>query len=193
VLSSILRICLITVITNTFVFFGNSYISNAEAQQKYRSHPIKEVVLGLGGHDVGVFGHKKERGRDLNIEVRLIPPEIGLWEFIYSPTPHIGVHINGDGNTNQLFLGGNWIFDFGSIFFAGGSLGFAIHDGELDSDTKGRKDLGMQLLFRESVEFGVRFEERHAISIMLDHISNASIDDQNEGLDTVSIRYTSSF
>ena len=43
------------------------------------------------------------------------------------------------------------------------------------------------------LEFGFRFQKKYAVSIMLDHISNASIDDQNEGLDTFGVRYGVSF
>ena len=159
-----------------------------EARAGGRS-PIKEVVVGAGGHDVGVFGRRKESGADFNAEIRFLPFEWQIWSWIFSPTPHIGVHFNTDGNTNQVFVGGNWLFDFGGGIFGGGSLGFALHDGELDSNTRGRKDLGLPVLFRESIEIGFRFNENNAISLMLDHISNASIGDQNEGLDTVGLRY----
>tara|TARA_Y100001934_G_C12364333_1_gene782579 strand:- start:2766 stop:3368 length:603 start_codon:yes stop_codon:yes gene_type:complete len=175
------------------VISGLVNIDMAFAEKARINHPIKEIIIGGGGHDVGVFGHKKERGSDLNIEVRLLPIEWNIWRYIYSPTPHIGMHINTKGNTNQVFFGGNWFFDVGKNLFVGGSLGFAVHDGELDTDIRGRKDLGMQILFRESLEFGFRFQKKYAVSIMLDHISNASIDDQNEGLDTFGVRYGVSF
>ena len=168
-------------------------LNDSFAQESKIKHPFKEIIIGGGSHDVGVFGRKKERGSDLNLEVRLLPIDWDIWKYIFSPTPHLGVHINTNGNTNQFFFGGNWMFELGSNLFAGGSLGFAVHDGELDTDKRGRKDLGMQILFRESLEFGIRFQERYALSIMLDHISNASIDDQNEGLDTVGLRYGVSF
>ena len=76
------------------MIFLVNYNHSAYAQNSRPSHPIKEIVIGGGGHDVGVFGHKKERGSDFNIEVRLLPIEWELWKFIYSPTPHIGVQIN---------------------------------------------------------------------------------------------------
>lgn len=160
-----------------------------DTAQAERRSPLKELVVGYGSHDVGVFGRKKEGGGDVNMELRFLPFEFALWRWIFSPTPHIGLHFNTAGDTNQVFIGGNWLFDIGAGFFAGGSLGFAAHDGELDSDTRGRKDLGMSILFRESIEIGYRFNEGNAISLMLDHISNASIDDQNEGMDTVGVRY----
>ena len=174
-------------------FLSAINLNDSFAQESKIKHPFKEIIIGGGSHDVGVFGRKKERGSDLNLEVRLLPIDWDIWKYIFSPTPHLGIHINTNDNTNQFFFGGNWMFELGSNLFAGGSLGFAVHDGELDTDKRGRKDLGMQILFRESLEFGIRFQERYALSIMLDHISNASIDDQNEGLDTVGLRYGVSF
>jgi len=151
---------------------------------------LKEIVIGAGSHDVGVFGRKKESGSDINVELRFQPLEGEFWSWIYSPTPHIGLHYNTSGNTNQVFVGANWLFDIGSGIFGGGSFGFAAHDGETDSGTLGRKDLGLPVLFRESLEIGFKAGNEHSISLMLDHVSNADIHSENEGLDTVSLRYS---
>ncbi len=151
---------------------------------------LSAIVIGGGGHDAGVFGHRKESGKDVNMELRFTPFGGWLWDFILSPEPHIGGHYNTDGNTNQLYVGGTWMYDLGWGFFAGGSLGFALHDGETDSDLLDRKQLGLPVLFRESAEFGYRLDENHGISFHLDHISNAAIVENNEGLDTFGLRYT---
>ena len=151
---------------------------------------LTAVVLGFGGHDVGAFGHRKESGADINAELRFTPFGGWLWDFILSPQPHIGVHYNTDGNTNQLFLGGTWVYDLGWGFFGGGSLSFSLHDGETDTEALDRKELGLPILFRESLELGYRYGDHHGISLHLDHTSNASIDENNEGLDTFGLRYT---
>ena len=151
---------------------------------------LSTVVIGGGGHDVGAFGRKKESGKNVNIELRFIPFGGWLWELIQSPEPHIGGHYNTGENTNQLYVGGTWIFDLGWGLFAGGSLGFALHDGETETDVLDRKELGLPVLFRESVEFGYWVDEHHGLSFHLDHISNASIAKNNEGLDSFSLRYT---
>ncbi len=151
---------------------------------------LSAIVLGAGGHDVGVFGRRKESGKDLNFELRFTPFGGWLWDFLQSPEPHIGAHLNTDGNTNQLFFGGTWMFDLGWGVFAGGSLSLALHDGETDTDLLDRKELGLPVLFRESAEFGYRLDEHHGISLHLDHISNASIVENNEGLETFGLRYT---
>ena len=146
--------------------------------------------MGIGGHDVGVFGRNKESGLDFNIEARFTPFEGWLWNLIYSPEPHVGFHLNTEGNTAQVFAGGSWIYDFGSGLFGGGSLGFSLHNGETETSLLNRKELGLSLLFRESLELGYQISGSHGISIRLDHISNAGIAENNEGLDTLGLKYT---
>ena len=146
--------------------------------------------MGIGGHDVGVFGRNKESGLDFNIEARFTPFEGWLWNLIYSPQPHIGFHLNTEGNTGQVFAGSSWIYDLGAGFFGGGSLGFALHNGETETNLLNRKELGLSILFRESLELGYKISIRHGISIQLDHISNAGIAENNEGLDTLGVKYT---
>jgi len=62
--------------------------------------------------------------------------------------------------------------------------------GETYTDRLGRKELGLQIMFRESAEVGYSLNDHNVISLYLDHISNASIADKNEGLDTFGLRYT---
>ncbi len=161
-----------------------------ETQPASRDFALSAVVIGAGGHDVGAFGHRKESGADINMELRFTPFGGWLWDILQSPEPHIGGHYNTDGNTNQLYFGGSWMFDLGWGAFAGGSLSLALHDGETDTESLDRKELGLPILFRESLELGYRLGEHHGISLHLDHISNAGIDENNEGLDTFGLRYT---
>ena len=73
------------------------------------------------------------------------------------------------------------------------SLGGAIHDGETTADKLDRKELGCQVLFRESLDVGYRIAGRHAVMAHLDHVSNAKLCSENEGLKTIGIRYGYSF
>jgi lipid A 3-O-deacylase len=150
---------------------------------------FSEVRFGLLWHDEGPFSRRKEEGVDGNIEILFASPR---WlDIIWSPRPHIGGSFNSAGDTNQAYLGLTWDWSFWQGMFAEFSLGGAIHDGETDQGTAplDRKELGCPVLFRESIGIGWRFQNRHSISLQLDHISNAKLCDTNEGLESVGVRY----
>ena len=73
------------------------------------------------------------------------------------------------------------------MFFALG-MGAAIHDGELGINT-GQKALGSRVLFHPSGELGYRFDGVHSISVFFDHISNGYSRRDNEGMDTIGVRF----
>ncbi len=143
----------------------------------------------LGGliHDEGPITRNEEDGFNINLEILFPSPK--LLEIIWSPRPHIGVSVNTEGDTSQAYFGLSWEWSFWGNWFAGFSLGGAVHDGELETNRTDRKELGCRLLFRQSVEFGHRFAGRHGISLFLEHSSNANICTQNEGLDDFGVRY----
>lgn len=150
---------------------------------------FSEVRVGLLAHDQGPFSSNKEDGPDINLELLFVSPD--FLDVIWSPRPHIGLTGNTAGDTSQAYLGLTWEYGFWRRFFAEFSLGGAVHDGELTTNTVGRtkKELGCRLLFRESVAVGYKFAGPHSVMLHLDHISNAKICDQNEGLENAGIRY----
>ena len=148
---------------------------------------ISELRTGLLIHDEGPFSRREEDGLDVNIEVLFASPDV--LDFIWSPRPHIGANINTSGDTSQVYLGLSWEWTIWRGFFAGFSLGGAVHDGETTTIETDKKELGCRVLFRESVEAGWRFAGRHSVSLYLDHISNAKLCDANEGLENIGLRY----
>jgi lipid A 3-O-deacylase len=152
---------------------------------------LSEVRFGLMVHDIGPFSRNEEGGLNGNLELLFVSPD--FLDIVWSPRPHAGFSINSEGNTSQVYAGLSWEWSFWGDFFAGFSLGGSVNNGKTEHTRLDRKELGCHLLFRESVEVGYRFGGRHAISGMLDHISNANICDKNEGIDTFGIRYGYSF
>lgn len=149
---------------------------------------LSEVRIGAMGHDVGVFGRSEEDDAvDINAEILFVSPD--FLEPIWSPRPHIGITANPNGDTSQVYGGFAWDWNFWGPFFVEGTLALSVHDGERDEVREDKKALGCRVLFRESVSLGARFLERHSLSLMLAHISNANLCDNNEGLDTFGIRY----
>ncbi len=148
---------------------------------------LSEVRVGALAHDFGPFSHNKEKGAAANVELLFKSPE--LFKYIWSPRPHVGLDITTNGTTNDVYFGLSYEWEFWRYMFGGFSLGGAYHDGYSTNAPEGRKELGCKLLFRESLELGVRFAERHSVSAFLDHISNAKICSTNEGLENAGVRY----
>jgi lipid A 3-O-deacylase len=169
------------------------------AETPARAHPSESAEEGLGGfiseirggvlyHDEGPFSHRKEEGADVNLELLFVSP--GFLDLIGSPRPHLGADVNVVGDTSEFYLGLSWEWEFWGGWLAGFSLGGAVHTGETDKKGReDRKELGCRVLFRESIELGYRFQGRHSLTAMLDHISNAKLCDGNEGLENVGVRY----
>jgi lipid A 3-O-deacylase len=155
---------------------------------------VDELRVGILGHDVGVFGTHKESGVDFNAELRFVSPD--FLKVLWAPRPHLGVSVNSDGNTDQLYFGLTWTFTLfrglasaNDSLFLDASLGGAAHDGHIRTNDVDRKELGSRLEFRESLELGWAFTPGQSVSLMLDHISNASLGVKNEGLDNFGVRY----
>lgn len=162
------------------------YLAQAEGGG-WASGIVSEIRGGILWHDQGPFSRNEEDGLDVNLEVLFASP--GILRFLWSPRPHVGANINTSGDTSQLYFGLSWEWEFWGGWFAGFSLGGAVHDGKLETTQVDRKELGCRLLFRESIEGGYRFNGKHSVSVYLDHISNANICDKNEGLENVGVRY----
>ena len=148
---------------------------------------VSEVRAGLFAHDQGPFSSNKEDGVDINLEVIFISPDV--LDIIWGPRPHFGLTGNSSGDTSQAYVGLGWEWDFWRTWFAGFTLGGAIHDGKNTTSRLDRKELGCRVLFRQSIDFGYRFSKRHSVMAQLSHISNAKLCSENEGLENIRIRY----
>jgi hypothetical protein len=145
--------------------------------------------LGLLAHDLGGLwsNTRAEGGVDMNAEIVFRKPHFMLWEGVI--LPNLGISINSQGDTSKIYGGVVWEFQFRNGLFFNIGTGLAVHDGQLESDDPNKKQLGSRVLFREPIEFGFTFLERHRISILFDHISNAYLASPNEGMDTLGVRY----
>jgi lipid A 3-O-deacylase len=142
------------------------------------------------------FGHTaKESGVDANVEALFASPRWLDWAF--SPKPHLGLTANASTtDTDFLYAGLTWEWAPVRWFFLDLSLDLSVHDGMLDNSMiEGkarfdRREFGCRALFRESLEIGTRFQERHSLSLMWAHYSHASLcSEENEGIDNAGLRY----
>ena len=149
---------------------------------------ISEVRAGFLIHDAGVFGRRQEKSEDVDLELLFVSPD--SFDFMWSPRPIVGVHINDGHDTNQLFAGLVWEWWFWKPLYVDFSFGLSVHDGAIDTEELGRKSLGSRVLFREALELGWNFYGGHDIGVMLDHVSHGNIlGSRNEGLDTLGVHY----
>lgn len=152
---------------------------------------ISEMSLGVMFHDFGPLSAREEEGADIHVEIRFTSP--ALLDLIWSPEPHIGANISTSHQTSQVFFGLTYEWNLWKSLYGGFSLGGTVHDGRLASRLLGRKELGCPVLFRESVHLGWAFTDHHRLSVILDHSSNASLCDRNEGLENTGLRYSYRF
>jgi len=160
-----------------------------QASSSGESRALSEVRAGILIHDRGLFIPRRETGQDLNVEVLFRSPRWKLFQAVWSPRPHVGISINDEGQTSQFYGGFTWEWrPFGNAFIDG-SLGLSVHDGHLRTSRPDREGLGSRVLFRESIELGYRFHARHALSFIVDHISNAGLTPENDGITSTGFRY----
>ena len=148
---------------------------------------FSEMRGGLLAHDFGPFSHRKEKGIDINAEVLFTSPD--FMDIIWLPRPTAGGSFNSSGDTSQGYLGLTWEWDFLEHAFLSFFWGGAVHNGGKNPNVPDKKDLGCRVLFREGLDLGWRFSRNHALMAHLDHISNAKLCGENEGLESLGLRY----
>lgn len=154
---------------------------------------LTQAIVDAADHDAGIFGNNKEPGADVGFEFRFLPIE---WlDFMASPRPNIGAHINTAGATSQIYTGIVWEFWFWENFYVNPAFGLSFNnDDKLTEETTNRKQLGSVVLFREALEIGWNFYGPHSISIFLDHVSHGTLfNRKNEGMDDLGGRYSYRF
>lgn len=150
--------------------------------------PLHEIKLGVLAHDVDHLWSNlsREEGADLNAEVSF-ERSLRLWTGDIRPA--VGVSLNTAGDTSKAYVDARWEVEPTDRMFLAIGAGVAIHDGDLDLESRDRKALGSRLLLHVPAEIGWRIDGHHAVSVFFDHVSNAWLAGPNEGMDTLGIRY----
>lgn len=150
---------------------------------------IKEVRGGVAVHDVdGLWsGAAKEEGPDLAVQVTFDRPLVDL--FGTRLLPHVGASINTRGDTSKVYGGVQLTWVLPRKFFFTTGLGLALHNGETDAAFADRKALGARVLFRIPLELGLAVGPHHRFVLAFDHISNAYLASENDGMDNLGLMY----
>jgi hypothetical protein len=159
------------------------------SEKAFASTILYGIRIGVLAHDVGgLWSHSRaEAGVDVNAEIVFNKPSLKLWQGAI--LPNIGASINSRHDTSKVYGGLLWEYVFDNGFFVNSGGGLAVHNGQLESDDSNKKQLGSRVLFRVPIEFGFTIQERHRISVLFDHMSNAYLATPNEGMDTIGVRY----
>ena len=162
----------------------------ALAQDTPQPGLLHSLTLGLLAHDVdGLWsGHREESG--LDVELEAVFARAGFQAPGGRIRPNLGVTLNTSGDTSFAYAGFVWEFTSRRGLFLQLGAGAAWHDGE--TETRGdedKKELGSRWLFRIPIELGFAVGEHHRVSVAFVHVSNAGLADENEGLDTLGLRY----
>lgn len=156
--------------------------------------PVEEVRAGVFAQGCCGFGSSKEDGVAINGEAVFSSPR--FLSILAAPRPVVGATIATDGGaTNQVYAGLEWSVDISKFFVAAG-VGATIHDGETDRydpvADAARVDetvfFGCRALFRLAGDVGYRVTDRVSASFHWNHISNAGLCSENEGLDQMGLR-----
>lgn len=165
-----------------------SFAAGNEKTSAHAAGLLHQIKFGVLAHDIDNLwsGFDREAGVDLNIEMVLAPSLAVLGGTL---RPAIGGSINTAGDTSKGYLDMLWQYNFNmGIFFVSG-LGAAIHDGKTRATTTERKALGSRVLFHIPIELGYFISPQTTVSVYFDHVSNAYTARENEGMDTLGIRF----
>ena len=156
---------------------------------------IDEARLGAMAQGIGGWAPDKEQGIGVNLELLFKSPE--FLKGIGAPRPLIGAMIATDSDaTSAVYLGFEWKQYFGSKAFIAGTLGGAVHNGETDTFDPiadmnrfgNTQFLGCRALFLLGADIGVDLTDKISASVHVQHMSNAGLCDDNEGLDHLGVR-----
>ncbi|PKP78463.1 MAG: acyloxyacyl hydrolase [Alphaproteobacteria bacterium HGW-Alphaproteobacteria-3] len=166
-------------------FFCTSMPANAEGL-------LTELRIGVLDHDSDLLRERHETSDpDINLEARFASPDFLSWAF--APNPLIGANINTGDGTSLAYAGLGWTFFLTDGIFTDFTFGGAIHDGETNGPSADSRQYGCRLAFHESFSLGYSFDGHNAIMLGIDHMSNASLCDKNDGLTNLGIRYAYRF
>ena len=163
---------------------------------------VEEVRAGVMRHNICVIDCKnanKEDGPTLEGEVVFASPD--FLSIILGPRPYALASINVAGDTSYGAVGLMWNWDFAEGWSLEPSLGYAIHDGAVESPfPQGSPEsnafsqenvlYGSDDLFRTGLAVNRDFGERWGLQVQYEHLSHGQIigNGRNQGVDSIGLR-----
>jgi lipid A 3-O-deacylase len=154
---------------------------------------ISEIRLGVMQENICVLdcnNANKEPGQSLSGEILFNSPDfLGV---LWSPKPYVMGSGNLQGDTSFGGVGLHWSFPIAKRWQFEPSVGYVIHDGELESPYV---LLGSRDLFRTTFGLHHDINDVWGVELMYEHLSHGQIlgDGRNQGLDNIGLRVSYSF
>ena len=163
---------------------------------------VDELRGGLYWHSVDHAGPNPlfglidtSRGVDVNAEVLFSPFDLGDYSFLGEFRPHLGATISTNGLESMIYAGLSWtwhVFD-GPVFIEG-TFGGSINNWDPANTHPNARNLGCNVLFRESVSVGFDMTQNASVMLTAEHASNAGLcSGGNQGMTNFGARVGVSF
>lgn len=107
-------------------------------------------------------------------------------EHFFSPRFHVGGIVNLGHGVHQAYAGLTWDYFIADRIFLESSFGGAVHDG--GTSAYSFDSFGCTVNFHESFAIGADITETVSILATVDHMSNAGLCDQNQGLTNAGVQ-----
>lgn len=148
-----------------------------------------EIRFGVFAADLDPGGASDD---EVSLNGELLTPPIGpqrghpVLDILFNPRLHVGATVATGEGINQAYAGLTWDYHLTDALFVETSFGGAVHDGETDDNNP--DSYGCTVNFRESFSVGVNLTDQISVMATVDHMSNAGLCDENQGLTNAGVR-----
>lgn len=148
-----------------------------------------EIRMGGYYHGLRVAAPHAREDNDLDYNAEILFDSPAVLSWLGSPRPQLGTTIAHHG-TSLTYAGLDWTANLTDAVFFDFGLGGAVHDGRLagTSPNNNENRYGCRVLFHENISIGYRLTESVSVMGTIEHMSNASLCDYNEGLTNAGVR-----
>lgn len=172
----------------------------AQAQETTPIWWVDELRGGLYWHSVDAAGPGSNplfglidatRGVDINAELLFHPFDLGEFNWLGQFRPHVGATINTGPLESMVYAGLSWTWHvFDSPVFIEGTFGGSVNNWDPNNTHPNARNLGCNVLFRESASIGVDVTEQASVMLTVEHASHAGLcGPANQGITNLGARF----
>ena len=157
-----------------------------------------EVRVAVMQHDITHLS-RDDRESGVDLEVQLLSRPLDSLAILGRPRGYVSASVNSDGDTDFAAVGLAWRRALNDRWSGEFQFGYAVHDGELDSNdpavARANLMFGSRDLFRSAFGLDYHFDDRWSLGVQWVHLSHGEIlgEGRNQGLDAAGIRIGRAF